>query len=75
MNNIEALIGLCESIDFEEADAVVNTALLLSERSGVSEEIRSLAIDAMLIANHDFEGEFKSKEQLLAAVRALRTQS
>lgn len=74
-NYIAELIRICESIDIDEEGVVVKAALALGEQPGVSDEVRSLATDAMLIAQHDYAGEFESKEQLLDAVRALNTQA
>lgn len=71
---MEELVHICESIDSDEEGTVVKAALTLSEKPGVSEEVRSLAIDAMLVAQHDYLGEFKSKAHLLEAVHALRDQ-
>lgn len=65
------LEGICQRIDVGDANTVVRDALALSEQAVIPDEVRSLAINAMLIAQHDYVGEFASKEELLAAVGAL----
>ncbi|MHB9010648.1 MAG: hypothetical protein ACYC49_00255 [Ignavibacteriaceae bacterium] len=46
-----------------EKDAASNLFLLLSELAGRS-SLKSFCLDAMLVAEDDFEGEFKSIEEL-----------
>ncbi len=66
---LEALIN---RIGERPYDALVHEFLRYNEREGAPDELRSLAIDAMLVAEGDTAGEFKTKEQLLEKLQELK---
>ncbi len=69
LDELEAII---KRINIDPDDDLRKAVAELSHREGVSPEIMSLATDTMLVAEHDYLGEFQSKEKLLGAVLELR---
>lgn len=61
LKEIEYLI---DNIGIKKEDELVRAFLNLSEEKDVDPELQSFAIDAMLVAEDDFYGEFKSVEEL-----------
>jgi hypothetical protein len=68
---LEALCRQIGEID-GEGETAIERALALSEGENTHPAVRSLAIDAMLVAEGDFTGEFHSTAELLSAVERLR---
>ena len=72
VNRLQALIDQIGVAP--EAELVRNFLRVNSDRN-VPEEIRSLALDAMLVAESDSQGEFKTKEELLEKLQELLAKS
>jgi hypothetical protein len=64
---IQILRVLVQAIDILPEDDLVPCFMMISDQKGVSEHITSFALDAMLVAEHDFEGEYTSKKEVLQA--------
>jgi len=71
-NQIERLRVLCEQIGQIDEKELRDTAVAMNEDMTLHADIRSLALDAMLIAQGDFNGEFESRAELLSAVEKLK---
>lgn len=71
VKNIADLEALINRIGERPYDDLIREFLSYEERGGIQEELRSLAIDGMLVAEGDTAGEFKTKEQLLEKLQEL----
>lgn len=69
---IDALEALCLQIGETDEAKLSQLALAMNEDERFHPTVRSFALDAMLIAQGDFNGEFQSKEELLLVVQRLR---
>ena len=67
-HQIEVLIN---QIGTRPEDELVRAFIAFDELEEAPEELRSLAIDAMLVAEGDTKGEFKTKEELLEFKKTL----
>ncbi len=69
---IESLEKLISRIGKVDAATLSEQAVAMSQDMTLHPSVRSLALDAMLVAQGDFNGEFESTAELLEAVKRLQ---
>lgn len=71
----EKLEKLIRKIGERPSDELVRAFLAYHEKEPAPADLKSLALDAMLVAEGDTAGEFKSKAELLERLRKLEDSS